>query len=149
MELDQIIPMNVTEILIKHSLKRKEEKKNPHKSRNAGCRRESERKIVLGSNWGIRRDEQGLPFAVLLPPADSYDPLPVACMHTQLLQLCLTFCKSVDCSPPDSFVLGIFQARILDWIAISFFKGSSDPGIKPRSPALQVVYCIAGRFFTA
>ena len=68
MELDQIIPMNVTEILIKHSLKRKEEKKNPHKSRNAGCRRESERKIVLGSNWGIRRDEQGLPFAVLLPP---------------------------------------------------------------------------------
>lgn len=30
MELDQIIPMNVTEILIKHSLKRKEEKKKPH-----------------------------------------------------------------------------------------------------------------------
>ena len=32
---------------------------------------------------------------------------------------------SMDCSPPDSSVLGILQARILEWVAISFSKGSS------------------------
>ena len=40
-------------------------------------------------------------------------------------------------SPPGSSVHGILQARILEWVAISFFKGSSNPGIEPRSPALQ------------
>ena len=34
--------------------------------------------------------------------------------------------------------VGILQARILEWVAISFSRGSSNPGIKPRSPALQV-----------
>ena len=33
---------------------------------------------------------------------------------------------------------GIFQARILEWVAISFSRGSSNPGIEPRSPVLQV-----------
>ena len=40
------------------------------------------------------------------------------CVHDQLLQLCLTLCSPVDCSPPGS-VHGILQARILEWIAIS------------------------------
>ena len=40
-------------------------------------------------------------------------------------QLCLTFCDLMDCSPPGSSVQGIFQARILKWVAISFSKGSS------------------------
>ena len=35
-------------------------------------------------------------------------------------QLCLTLCDSMDCSPPGSFVHGILQARILEWVAISF-----------------------------
>ena len=38
---------------------------------------------------------------------------------------------------PASSVHGIFQARILEWVAISFSRGSSDTGIKPRPPALQ------------
>ena len=42
----------------------------------------------------------------------------------------------MDCSLP-GYIHGIFQARILEWVAISFSRGSSDPGIKPRSPALQ------------
>ena len=42
-------------------------------------------------------------------------------------QLCLTLCNPVDYSPPGSFVHGIFQAGILEWIAIPFFKGSSQP----------------------
>ena len=37
----------------------------------------------------------------------------------------------------DYTVRGILQARILEWVAISFSRGSSDPDIKPRSPALQ------------
>ena len=33
---------------------------------------------------------------------------------------CPTLCYLTDCSPPGSFVHGIFQARILEWVAISF-----------------------------
>ena len=39
-------------------------------------------------------------------------------------QLCLTLCNPRDCSPPDSSVLGISPARILEWVAISFSRGS-------------------------
>ena len=35
-------------------------------------------------------------------------------------QLCLTLCNPMDCNPPGSFVHGIFQTRILKWIAIPF-----------------------------
>ena len=44
-----------------------------------------------------------------------------------LLQLCPTLCGPMDCSPQGSSVHGIFQARILEWVAISFSKGSSQP----------------------
>ena len=46
----------------------------------------------------------------------------------------------MGCSLQDS-VHGIIQARTLEWVAIFFSKGSSNPGIEPRFPAL------AGRFF--
>ena len=52
-------------------------------------------------------------------------------------QLCLILYDLVDCGPPGSFVLGILQARILEWVAIPFSRGLPDPGIEPRSPALQ------------
>ena len=53
-------------------------------------------------------------------------------------QLCLTFCGSMDCSPPGSSVHGIFQARLLEWVAISFSRGSSWPRDRTRKlPALQ------------
>ena len=48
----------------------------------------------------------------------------------------------MDCSPPDSFVRGISQVSVLEWVAISFFRGSSPPRIRPGSPAL------ASRVFT-
>ena len=35
-------------------------------------------------------------------------------------QSCLTLCDPMDCSPPDSSVHGILQARILEWIAMPF-----------------------------
>ena len=45
------------------------------------------------------------------------------------------FVTPMDCSPPDSPVHGILQAKTLDCVAIPSFRGSSDPGIKPMSPA--------------
>ena len=38
----------------------------------------------------------------------------------------------------DCIVYGIFQARILEWIAFPFFRDLPSPGIEPRSPALQM-----------
>ena len=46
----------------------------------------------------------------------------------------------LDCSLSVSSAHGILQARILEWVAIPFSRGSSDPGIEPGSPALQA-YC--------
>ena len=57
-------------------------------------------------------------------------------------QSCPTLCDPMYCSPPGSSVYGIFQARILEWVAISFSRGSSQPRNWTQ------VSCIAGRFFT-
>ena len=45
--------------------------------------------------------------------------------ESEVTQSCPTFCDPMDCSPPGSSVHGIFQARILEWVAISFSRGSS------------------------
>ena len=50
---------------------------------------------------------------------------------------CLTLCNPKNCSTPASSIHGIFQARVLEWVAISFFRDLPNPGIEPRSPALQ------------
>ena len=52
-------------------------------------------------------------------------------------QSCLTLCDPMDCSPPVFFVHGILQARIMEWVAVPFSRGTSRPRIKPRSPAMQ------------
>ena len=52
-------------------------------------------------------------------------------------QLCLTLCNPLDCNLPDFSVLGIFQARILDLVAISFSRGSSWPRDQTQSSALK------------
>ena len=56
-------------------------------------------------------------------------------------QLCPTVCNSRDCSPPGSSVYGILQARILEWVAISFSRASS------KSRDCTWVSHIVGRFF--
>ena len=53
--------------------------------------------------------------------------IPRACMHAMLLQSCLTLCDPMDCSLPDSSVHGSLQARILEWVAMPFSRGSSWP----------------------
>ena len=59
-------------------------------------------------------------------------------MKVLVTQPCLTLCDPVDCSLPGSSVHGILQARILEWVAIPFSRGSFWP--RDRTP----VSCIAG-----
>ena len=52
-------------------------------------------------------------------PGNSYQPnLVDACGPGKLLQLCPTLCDPVGCSPPGSYVHGILQARVLEWVAV-------------------------------
>ena len=64
------------------------------------------------------------------------------CMCAKSLQLCLTLCGLMNCSPPGSSVHGILQAGILEWVGMSSPGGSSWPRDRTW------VSCIAGRFFT-
>ena len=57
-------------------------------------------------------------------------------------QVCLTLCDPMDYSPLGSSVHRILQARILEWVAISFSRGSSQPRDRTRFSF------IAGGFFT-
>ena len=59
--------------------------------------------------------------------------------HAKLLQLCLTLCDPMDCSPPDSPVHGILQARMLEWIAMLSFRGS--PPTQGLNPHLLSLLC--------
>ena len=65
---------------------------------------------------------------------------PHVCML--VAQLGLTLCDPMDCSPPGFSIHGISQARTLEWVAIFFFRESSQPRDQNQ------VSCIAGRFFT-
>ena len=49
----------------------------------------------------------------------------------------LTLCNPKDCGLPAFSVCGILQARILEWVAMPSFRGSSQPRIEPRSATLQ------------
>ena len=52
----------------------------------------------------------------------------LSCLWKVLVsQSCPTLCDPMDCSPPGSFVHEISQVRILEWVAISFSRGSSQP----------------------
>ena len=60
-------------------------------------------------------------------------------VKVKVSQWCPTLFDPMDCIVP-----GIVQARILEWVAFPFSRGSSQPGIKPRYPALQVDSLPAG-----
>ena len=62
--------------------------------------------------------------------------------ESEVAQLCLTFCDPMDYSLPCYTVHGIFQARALELVAISFPRGSSQPRYRTW------VFCIVGRHFT-
>ena len=78
---------------------------------------------------GFSRQEHwsGLPF-----PSPMHESEMVVVKSLSRVRLC----DPVDCSLPGSSVHGILQARIWEWVAISFSRGSSS-GIEPRPPALE------------
>ena len=72
---------------------------------------------------------------------EAYTDKQLSC-NVSVTQLCQTLCNHMDCSPSGSSVHGILQARTLEWVAIPFSRGSS----QPRD--WNWLSCIAGRFFT-
>ena len=64
--------------------------------------------------------------------------LPCCCL---VAKLCPTLCDPMDYSPPGSSIHGISQGRMLEWVAISFSRGSSQPRDRTH------VSCLAGGFF--
>ena len=91
-------------------------------------------KIIANSHAVVRNNTKR--FMYILPRFPNG-----VCMCAKLLQSYLTLHDPVDYSPPGSSVHGILQARILEWIAIPFSRGSFCP--KGRTQ----VSCIADRFF--
>ena len=60
----------------------------------------------------------------------SYQGTPISAYRKkerEVAQSCLTLCDPMGCSLQGSSIYGIFQARALDWVAISFSRGSSGP----------------------
>ena len=67
------------------------------------------------------------------------------CVHAKAFQLCPTLCNFMDCSPPSSSIHGIFQTRILEWVAISHSRG---PSPSREGTCISLSFALAGRFFT-
>ena len=61
-----------------------------------------------------------------------------------LVLSCLTSCNPMDWSPPGSSVHGILQARVLEWVAISFSRGASQLRDETH---VSCVYCIGRWIF--
>ena len=87
--------------------------------------------------------KRGIPNIIFKSSFHSTDILCVCVcvLAHSVTQSCLTLCDPMDYSTPGSSVHGIFQGRLLKWVAISFSL-VPNPGIKPTSPDL------VGRFFT-
>ena len=93
--------------------------------------------LKVNSFWfsmEVNKRACSLIFKIFFPPC-------FACMSAQS---CPTLCDPVDYSPPGSSVCRISQARVLEWVAISYSRGSS-LGIEPVSLAFLV---LVGKFFT-
>ena len=72
------------------------------------------------------------------PPSFLFLELGLCCVLHLVAYSCLCFCDALDCSLPSSSVHGIFQARILKWVVISYSWGSSHP--RDRN-LLYFLYC--------
>ena len=72
--------------------------------------------LVPGSCWNVQKQVNTHP---VMRERGKFRGPHLTCSDTQL---CPILYDPMDCSPPDSSVHGIFQARILEWVAISFFQ---------------------------
>ena len=97
----------------------------------------------------------GLSFLSIFKPSSliyrffyCYDLVYYLWYESEVAQSCPTLCDLMDCSLPGSSVHGIFQARILDWVAISFSVGSSWPRDWTRISCVSWInrYMLLSRF---
>ena len=85
-------------------------------------------------------------FTVVMYGCESWTIKKAACMPAGVwAQLCPIPCDPIDCSPPGYSVHGIFQARILELVAISSSRGSSWPR---NGTCVSCIFCIGRSFFT-
>ena len=68
----------------------------------------------------------------------------VSCMGAKLLQSGPTLCDPMECSLPVSSVQGVFQARILEWVALPYSRGSFQPRDQTH---VSYVCCIGDGMF--
>ena len=87
------------------------------------------------------QDQRGCGLQIYPPCVQAQGTAPPKKIRVKVVQSCPTLCNPIDCSPPGSSVHGILQARILEWIAIPFSRGSS------WCRAQTQVSWIVGRFF--
>ena len=76
--------------------------------------------------WHYKKNLNRKIFSVLWP----FSPRCTWCIHiskSEVTQPCANLCNPMDCSLPGSYVHGIFQASVLEWVAISFSRVSSQP----------------------
>ena len=64
------------------------------------------------------------------------DPAAASAATAKSLQLCPTLCDPMDCSPPGASIHGIFQARVLEWVAIAFSLGDPSPSLMKQQNSL-------------
>ena len=111
-----------------------------------------------GLNLVMTQDDKPIPgilFRKLLVSLEGIQSFPhllnrclLCACHLESIELCVcsvaqscpTLCNPMDCSPLGSFVHGIFQARIMEWVAISSSRRSSHSGIDVSCIGRQILY---------
>ena len=111
----------------------------------------------LPANAGDTRDMGSIPGSGRFSGIGNGNPIQYSCLENSMdrgtwwatvqcgakpLKSCPTLCYPMDCSPPSFH--GVFQARILEWVTISFSRGSS----RPRNQIhISYISCIGRRVF--
>ena len=91
-----------------------------------------------------RRQPARLPRPWDSPGKNTGLPFPSPMHESEKWKWCLTLSYPMDCSPPGSNIHGIFQARVLEWVAIAFSVPNLEP--VPIWPVLTVAFWPAHRF---
>ena len=111
-----------------------------------------ERKVMTNLDSILKSREMTLPTKVHLVSSVQF---------SSVAQLCLTLCDPMDCSLSSSSIHGIFQARVLEWVAISFSRDiptqGSNPGLlhyrqtllpsEPQGKPTKMYTCINWQYF--
>ena len=90
------------------------------------------RKAMRNLDSILKSRDITLPAKVYIVKAMAFPIVMYGCDKVKVAQLCLTLCDPMDC-----IVHGVLQARILEWVAFPFSRGSSQPRDQTQVSALQ------------